>query len=219
MFHVERLKNIISCPVCGASEFSLLLTCKDFTVSKDEFEIKICRTCEFALTSPRPEENELGRYYDSPEYISHSNTKKGLLSKVYQAVRKRTLKGKLKLISHHAKQGRLLDIGCGTGEFLSVCQADGWNVVGIEPSENARQQGKANYKLDVRPEENLSVLPNASFDLITMWHVLEHVPHLNERIQEIRRLLKLDGLLIIAVPNRNSHEDRKSTRLNSSHHS
>lgn len=208
----QKLTTIESCPVCGKGDFQAFLTCKDYTVSKANFSIVTCGACNFALTNPRPSDDTLGAYYESDEYISHSNTKKGLISRLYQSVRKHTLKKKLQLVNRESKmtvagkKGSLLDIGCGTGEFLNTCKQGGWNVMGIEPSPSAREMGKKNYGLDVREEDALAGLPAQSQDVITMWHVLEHVPYLNERIQKLKELLRKDGLVVIAVPNRTSHD-------------
>jgi 2-polyprenyl-3-methyl-5-hydroxy-6-metoxy-1,4-benzoquinol methylase len=194
------------CPICDSDKKSLLLTCIDNTVSKKAFELQECGTCGFVYTSPRPQNSDLGKFYESDEYISHSNTKKGIVSRLYQSVRNRTLRQKLELINSRQKKGALLDIGCGTGEFANVMKLDGWNVRGIEPGDNAREMAKKNFGLDVQPEEAIANIPAGSMDVITMWHVLEHVPDLQGRIQELKSMLKQDGLLIIAVPNRNSHD-------------
>jgi SAM-dependent methyltransferase len=180
------------------------LQCKDNTVSRETFQIVECKSCGFKFTNPRPESSELGRYYKSEEYVSHSNTKKGFINSTYQNVRKYTLLKKLQLISKYYKTGKILDIGCGTGEFLKICNDAKWQTLGIEPDDEARNMGINNFGLDVRKEEDLVKLPNESFDIISMWHVLEHVPDLNGRIEEIKRLLKPNGLIIIAVPNCNS---------------
>lgn len=202
----KNLQKVAECPICGEKEQRAYLSCKDNTVSKINFDIVECAKCSFAFTSPRPADNDLGWYYESEEYISHSNTSKGLVSRLYQMVRKHTLGKKLDLINSEGKKGSLLDIGCGTGEFLNTVQTDGWKTVGIEPSASARKQGIENYKLDVRDENELANLQPKSFDVITMWHVMEHVPHLRERVQKLHELLKDDGVLFVAVPNRNSHD-------------
>ncbi|MCX6310244.1 MAG: class I SAM-dependent methyltransferase [Bacteroidetes bacterium] len=203
---VEKVEKVEKCPVCGGVATELFLACKDHTVSKSSFEIVECKNCGFAYTSPRPIESELGKFYESEEYISHSNTSKGIVSNLYQRVRKHTLAKKLELINSVEKKGALLDIGCGTGEFLNTMKSGGWETIGIEPSPSARKQGVENYNLDVREEKELENFPPNSFNVITMWHVLEHVPHLLERVQKLKDLLKYDGVLIIAVPNRNSHD-------------
>ncbi len=201
-----KVEKVEKCRVCGGVATELFLACKDHTVSKSSFEIVECKNCGFAYTSPRPIESELGKFYESEEYISHSNTSKGIVSNLYQRVRKHTLAKKLELINSVGKKGALLDIGCGTGEFLNTMKSGGWETIGIEPSPSARKQGVENYNLDVREEKELENFPPNSFNVITMWHVLEHVPHLLERVQKLKDLLKYDGVLIIAVPNRNSHD-------------
>lgn len=206
---LEKSKSLVqveNCPICGEKNRQHYLSCLDHTVSKQQFQIVECQKCLFAYTSPRPTENDLGWYYESEEYISHSNTSKGLISRLYQMVRKHTLGKKLSLVNREGKKGALLDIGCGTGEFLNTVKNDGWKTIGIEPSPSARKQGIENYKLDVRDENELVNLMPGSFDVITMWHVMEHVPHLAERVNKLRELLKPDGVLFIAVPNRNSHD-------------
>jgi 2-polyprenyl-3-methyl-5-hydroxy-6-metoxy-1,4-benzoquinol methylase len=194
------------CPICDSDKKSLFLICKDHTVSKKDFELQECGACGFVFTSPRPQNSDLGKFYESDEYISHSNTKKGIVSRLYQSVRNRTLRQKLELINSRQKKGALLDIGCGTGEFANVMKLDGWNVRGIEPGDGAREMAKKNYGLDVQPEEAIKNIPANSMDVITMWHVLEHVPDLQGRVQELKSILRQDGLLLIAVPNRNSHD-------------
>ncbi|MBI3511707.1 MAG: class I SAM-dependent methyltransferase [Bacteroidetes bacterium] len=200
------MNKISSCPICHEKKSDRVFVCMDFTVSKEEFDIRRCLSCGFTFTDPRPDNKDLGKYYESEEYISHSNKKKGFISAVYQRVRRITLNRKLDLINKIRAKSKLLDIGCGTGEFLNKCKVDGWNVVGVEPSSLARKQCVENFHLDVKQEEELKSLPKNSFDVVTMWHVLEHVPGLNERIQEIKGILKDNGVLIIAVPNRNSFD-------------
>lgn len=202
----ENLIVVEKCPICGSEAKKTFISANDHTVSKTDFQIVECGNCGFAYTSPRPAENELGKYYESEDYISHSNTSKGIISRLYQRVRKHTLGKKLKLVNREGKKGLLLDIGCGTGEFLNTVKQDGWKTIGIEPSPSARKQGIENYKLDVREESELENLPANSFDVITMWHVMEHVAHPRERVQKLNELLKSDGVLIIAVPNRNSYD-------------
>lgn len=200
------MQELSNCPICNSTQFSPFLECKDNTVSRETFQIVQCDSCGFKFTNPRPAENELGRYYKSEEYVSHSNTKKGFINSTYQSVRKYTLLKKLQLISKYYKTGRILDIGCGTGEFLNTCKNAKWQTVGIEPDQDAREMAIKNYGLDVRPESDLAALPDSSFDIISMWHVLEHVPKLNERVEELKRLIKPNGVIIIAVPNSDSRD-------------
>jgi 2-polyprenyl-3-methyl-5-hydroxy-6-metoxy-1,4-benzoquinol methylase len=195
------METLRSCPICGSEKSKPYLSCKDYTVSRETFSITQCGDCGFRFTNPRPKASDLGRYYMSEDYISHSNSSKGLVNKLYKGVRNLTLKRKLKIINARVTKGYLLDIGCGTGEFLSVCQKDNWECLGVEPSLQARKYAIDNYGLKVVEEDKLKELPPASFDVITLWHVLEHVPLLNERMQEIKDLLKPKGIIIIAVPN------------------
>jgi 2-polyprenyl-3-methyl-5-hydroxy-6-metoxy-1,4-benzoquinol methylase len=195
------MEKLDKCPVCGDPDFELFYNCIDYTVSRETFSIVRCKSCGFKFTNPRPESNQLGKYYKSEEYVSHSNTKEGFVNSTYQSVRKYTLLKKLQLISKYYKTGDILDIGCGTGEFLNTCKNAGWKATGIEPDVDARNMAINNYGLTVLEESDLANLKDESYDIISMWHVLEHVPKLNERVEELKRLVKKNGLIIIAVPN------------------
>ncbi len=195
------METLTNCPVCNMTKTSFFLACQDYTVSRETFQIVECNSCGFKFTNPRPENDKLGNYYKSEAYISHSNTKKGGVNSVYQLVRKYTLLKKLQLISRYYKTGKILDIGCGTGEFLNVCKNAKWDVIGIEPDLDAKKMAIENYGLNVKEESEIKNLESESFDIISMWHVLEHVPQLNERIEELKRLIKKNGIILIAVPN------------------
>ena len=189
------------CPLCKGVDFAKKLICNDHTTSKENFNIVSCETCHFTFTNPRPLSERLENYYNSDMYISHTNNSKGLFNWTYQNVRNYTIRTKVALLKSVKKGGVHLDIGCGTGEFLNACKKSGFKTKGMEPSEHARKQAIKNYDLAVSKDTDLSQYGNSEFDSISMWHVLEHVPDLNETLFQFSRVLKSDGKLIIAVPN------------------
>ena len=197
-----------TCPICGSSNTHKVLTAKDYTVSLESFDIIHCGHCSGRFTQNVPGNQEIGRYYQSQEYISHSETKKGLINRLYHSVRKITLRSKQNWVKAGTglKQGNLLDIGCGTGAFLSYMKQAGWQVTGLEPDENARQNAKTLYNIEPLPSAELYKLPARQYDAITMWHVLEHVHSLQDYLRQIRVLLKPEGTLLIAVPNYTSQD-------------
>jgi len=200
---MEELK---ACPLCGGSNFKKQFDCIDYTVSKETFSVQSCLSCGFVFTNPRPAPADLGKYYKSDTYISHSDTSKGIVNKLYKLVRGFTLMQKYRLVQPYLEPNTLLDIGCGTGAFLNQCTQLGAKAIGIEPDPDARMYGIETYKIDIRPEEALNEMPDGSFSVITMWHVLEHVVDLHGRVEEIYRLLKADGRAFIAVPNHLSYD-------------
>lgn len=192
--------KISRCPVCDGHDFSLFLTCKDHTVSGESFPIVSCTTCGFLFTNPIPELNVLGNYYKAESYVSHTSSKKGLINFLYQKVRKRTLKQKVSLISRVSKGKKLLDFGCGTGHFLAAARAGGFDVLGLEPDPDARKLAKELNGIQALSRDELQGIEKG-FDMITLWHVLEHLPELNSDIEKLKSLLADDGALLIAVPN------------------
>jgi 2-polyprenyl-3-methyl-5-hydroxy-6-metoxy-1,4-benzoquinol methylase len=175
------------------------LTVKDYSVSKETFDLYHDETLDMLITHPQPSLENLGKYYESEDYISHTDNKRSLFEKLYHFIKSIALKNKLNLInSLQPNKGRILDIGAGTGDFLSVAKNAGWQTIGVEPSDRAKAIAK---NKGVSFVEETSKLENHSFDVISMWHVLEHVPDLDKQIKELKRLLKPTGTLIIAVPN------------------
>ena len=198
--------NVQQCPVCDGKTFSPFLTCTDFFVSGEKFQIKQCNSCGFKITENIEDEDNIGSYYQSDNYISHSNTSKGIVNSVYHAVRKYMLARKRRLIEKvtSLKTGQILDVGTGTGFFLNEMKQNGWQVTGTEKSNDARDFAKKEFNLKNLPSEKLFTLKDKSFDVVTLWHVLEHIHQLNENMETFARLLKTDGKLIIAVPNHDS---------------
>ena len=198
----ERLEY---CPVCGKSEFKNFLVVADNAVSKESFVIVECENCHFKFTNPRPDTESIGAYYESEDYISHSNTKNGLINRAYHVVRSITTNQKVELINRYAPaKGNVLDYGCGTGVFLTACKKDGWEVRGVEPNEGARQSASTDTGEIIAAD--LQDIEGEKYDVITLWHVLEHIHTLNETIDQLINCLQDDGTLIIAVPNADSHD-------------
>lgn len=198
------------CPNCGNENIFHTISAKDYTVSGEEFEIWECKNCTIRFTQNIPEQENIGRYYQSENYISHSDTKKGLVNNLYHKVRKITLQQKKKLVesSTQKSKGTILDLGAGTGAFLNTMKQAGWNSIGIEPDETARARAFQLYEIQLKESQDFFSLINESIDAITLWHVLEHVHKLHQYVEKFRELLKPDGKLFIAVPNYTS-EDAK----------
>lgn len=171
---------------------------KDYSVSKEIFELHHNPEYDLLITFPKPTLEKLPSYYESEDYISHTDGKRSLFERMYHTIKNIALKNKVKLINTQSQKGTLLDIGAGTGDFLVVAKNDGWDTIGIEPSEKAKTIA---INKGVNFAANLSDLEDHSFDVITMWHVLEHVPNLDEYILELKRLVKPTGTILIAVPN------------------
>jgi SAM-dependent methyltransferase len=180
------------------------LTVKDHLVSNEEFTLVYDGKNKMLVTKPHPEGSKLIQYYESDQYISHTDSKKGVVSFLYHLVKNIALKNKLNLISSLKKNAQsILDIGAGTGDFLNFVSPVFTTVIGVEPNQKARELAR---QKGVLLEENLKDIKEKSFDVITMWHVLEHMPNLEETIQKIETLLKPNGILLVAVPNFNSFD-------------
>lgn len=175
---------------------------KDHSVSQESFELLYNDDLDMLETFPQPSTDKLPDYYKSDDYISHTDGKRNVFEKVYHLVKGIALKRKMKLINSVSKNTTsLLDIGCGTGDFLQVAYESGWTITGIEPNEQARAIANKKTNHSVFDSEQLFNLQSQSFDVITLWHVLEHLPNLETHFSLFRKLLKSDGVLIIAVPN------------------
>jgi 2-polyprenyl-3-methyl-5-hydroxy-6-metoxy-1,4-benzoquinol methylase len=180
------------------------LTVIDYSVSKETFDLYYDQDLDLLITSPQPSPENLGRYYESNDYISHTDSKRSLFEKAYHFVKGIALKNKLNLINNcSSSKGNLLDIGAGTGDFLLTAKQNGWETIGVEPSEKAK--GIAIGK-GIKFSDSTQDLESHSYDVITMWHVLEHVPNLEIQIKELKRLVKPNGTIIIAVPNFKSYD-------------
>ncbi len=208
MFHVKQIPHmaeIISiCPVCDNTAFSPFLPVKDYFLSKEDFSILSCNACGFRFVSPRPAKSEINKYYQSDEYISHGADKGDLISRIYKVARMVSIRRKFRILEKYTAGIKILDIGCGTAEFLSYCQKRGYNTTGIEPNDKARGFAKSINSVNTFEQVELLEGMNGSFNCITMWHVLEHIHNLNELITQVKQLLAPRGIFIVAVPNSNS---------------
>lgn len=204
---MEQLKliSIPSCPSCGHSSSSPHLTCKDFTFSQKEFSLVKCDACALVFTNPRPVEEENHLYYKAADYISHTNSTKGLIGFLYKQVRKVNLKRKVEVLKKHKSGKNILDIGCGTGFFPKAAEAAGYISTGLEPDPDALKFACEQNKVKAYPLEKLADL-GPEFHTVTMWHVLEHVYHLKPQLGQINRVILPGGLLVIALPNYKSFD-------------
>lgn len=183
------------------------LTTKDYSVSGETFQLIYNVDLDILETSPKPKDENLSAYYKSEDYISHTNAKRNVFEWVYQFIRNIALKRKLNLISSfQTEMKKVLDVGCGTGHFLEKAQANGWQITGIEPNANARVIANKKTNNSVFDTSELQHLQPNSFDVITLWHVLEHLPNLKEQIRQLKALLKPNGRLVVAVPNYKSYD-------------
>jgi len=200
--------NYGHCSCCGSVVISKIFSCKDYTVSQQLFELWECGNCTFRFTQNVPDASNIAPYYQSAEYVSHSDTKRGLINRLYHIVRNYTLTSKRDLLTKATglKHGVLLDVGAGTGAFANVMQSAGWNITGLEPDTTARANASTNYDLKLQESNEIYNLKQNTFDAITMWHVLEHVHDLNGYLEKYLQILKPAGRIIIAVPNYRSHD-------------
>ncbi len=200
--------NYAYCPCCGSDNMFHKLTAKDHTVSEEKFEVWHCNACSIRFTQNIPDQSSIGRYYQSENYISHTDTKKGLINSIYHIVRKRTLHQKQRLVEKFTgyKNGNLLDLGAGTGAFSSHMKDAGWNVIGLEPDETTRLRAFELHGISLQGTDALFISAPASFEAVSMWHVLEHVHALHDYLEQINRVLKPSGKAFIAVPNYTSFD-------------
>lgn len=204
-FHVEHttMERLERCLLCGSIDLVNAATVEDHSISKENFNVCECGSCGYRFTNPRPNQELLPRYYESESYISHSNTSKSLRDKLYQVARKWSLAKKSATIGSYVPSASVLDIGCGTGDFLASLQTKGYHVMGIEPNATARHQATQLHQLVVLPSLD-AVSSLEQFQVLTMWHVLEHMPDPRQTIKRAFALLQQGGYLFIAVPIRNS---------------
>lgn len=198
-------ETLEKCPVCSSKSLTIELNVKDYFLSKENFNISKCTQCSFLFTNPRPLEKNIGNYYKSEEYISHSNKGTTLINYVYKLARYITLSGKLKLINSITDDKTILDYGCGTGDFLNSCKKNQWKINGFEPEKSARDIASEVNQIEIF--STLNQLDSIKkINLITLWHVLEHIPNLNSTLNKLTSKLEDAGTILIAVPNYKSYD-------------
>lgn len=214
MFHVEQSDvnhvsrgtnacNLTACPICQGSEFSVVLTTKDHTVTQETFKVLRCTECEFTFTNPQPIPSELHKYYASDAYVSHSETKQGLINRIYHIAQRRNLHNKYSLCNRLSPNGAWADYGSGAGAFVQFSAARGKDITGFEPSEVGRTQA---HKKGVQCHP-IEAFPNQKkYACITMWHVLEHIPDFIQILKTLSGEIEPNGILVIAVPNHKSQD-------------
>ncbi|MGI4833719.1 MAG: class I SAM-dependent methyltransferase [Janthinobacterium lividum] len=200
----------MACPICGSTNLQPRLRVPDRSVSQETFVLDECQRCGFLFTNPRPDAASIGRYYESAAYVSHNARAGGLVNQVYRVARFFTVRYKTRLITrlNGGQPGRLLDYGCGTGHFLAQARRAGWAVTGLEPNPQARADAAARVGQPIGEPAELAELPPASFDVITLWHVLEHVHALDDTLTQLLAALRPGGQLLVAVPNAASYDAR-----------
>jgi len=201
-------ESIVHCPVCNNSHTYFALKVKDHSVSGEYFDVYECSRCSLRFTHHAPPGDKIGIYYESEDYISHSNTRRGFVNTLYHSVRRHTLSVKFHQIEKFTglKIGHHLDIGAGTGAFVQYMNEHGWKSQGIEPDLKARELAMTHHKTRLLPAEMFETMLPETFDAVRMWHVLEHVHELFPYLHKVKNILKPRGLAFIAVPNYTSYD-------------
>ena len=196
------------CPWCNSENNSKFLELKDYFLTQENFEILECNDCKLLFTTPCPAPDKIGDYYKSDDYLSHNESKKGIVPQIYNLVKKVNIKNKFNITvnGQQTTDNSILDIGCGVGDFLNYAKEKGCDITGIEPSEDARKIAEEKLSTKIFSPEELQNLPNESFDIVTMWHVLEHVADLKTEIHHLERIVKKNGRLVLALPNYKSFD-------------
>ncbi|HEX4888119.1 MAG TPA: class I SAM-dependent methyltransferase [Luteibaculaceae bacterium] len=194
------------CPLCKHPNTEPYLTATDFTVSSERFHINRCPNCTALFTQNPPDESQIGPYYESDQYVSHSENKSGIINYLYHQVKKFNIRKKFNLVSAYTNGINVIDYGCGTGDFLSFCATKGWHAQGYEINDLARTKANRNLKITVASPEKLDEYPTGQANVITLWHVLEHIYPIHSLIKTLKNKLDDNGILVIAVPNPNSFD-------------
>jgi|TARA_Y100000310_G_scaffold316658_1_gene368632 2-polyprenyl-3-methyl-5-hydroxy-6-metoxy-1,4-benzoquinol methylase len=196
--------QVEQCPVCAGEKLAVVFAARDHVVTQEEFKVLECDGCGLRLTSPVPDKDETDRYYESENYTPHAASGGGNFA--YRTVRKLMLARKRNLVTTETKmhRGRILDVGCGSGEFLHAMHRAGWEVDGIDASEVARREVSERYAVTLRSPEEWFAGSEEEYDVITFWHAFEHIPNPNDYLRQVTSSLRDDGTLVLGLPNWNS---------------
>lgn len=185
------MPRYVGCNICGLNNTEI------FQEAEPPFKVVKCKNCGLVYTNPQPDRKLIDEHYQEKYYKEW----------IEKQMEKRIpmWKKRLKALNKYKKKGRLLDVGSGIGTFLKLARKEGFKVCGTEISEFASKYVKNNLKIDIfRGDLEEAHFPHESFDVVTMWHTLEHLPNPKATLEEIHRILKKGGLLVVAVPNLNN---------------
>lgn len=201
-------KNIISCPICSGTSLQTKSKVKDHSISKEIFELTECQNCGFLFTNPQPSGEQLWKYYESENYVSHSKTSKGFINYWYKQLQGLNLKLKFDVVKKYVPRGTWIDYGAGAGDFVKYVKQHKIEVIGLEPNEKARKTARE-QNVDLLEPDSIDNIKAGSISCITLWHVLEHIPDFSEVLTQLSALLKENGILVLALPNYKSRDAQK----------
>jgi 2-polyprenyl-3-methyl-5-hydroxy-6-metoxy-1,4-benzoquinol methylase len=200
-------EKLSKCPLCKSVLFLNDTQIEDYSVSHEKFKLSKCSNCELKFTNPRPTQNDIAPYYDFPEYYSHEDKISNITQAIYSYIRKYAVNSKVELFNTlKPTKGNLLDYGCGTGELVAKAKSKGWNVEGVEPNDKARNYASDKTQITIKKEFEST---EQTYDVISLFHVLEHIHELRKTIKKLVTNLKSGGYIIIAVPNPESFDAKK----------
>lgn len=186
----------IKCALCGSEDYSVVLTSEDYRLhtTDEKFDLVRCRRCGLVYVNPRPTKEKMGEFY-SRDYYGKQDRLAEIMVKLLHNM-------KIQKIMSFKKKGRILDVGCGDGEFLLHFKERGWEAYGVDLSEASyrlarKKLGRYVFNCELKDCH----FPDSYFDLITLNHVLEHMLDPNEELREVHRILKDDGILLLSTPN------------------
>jgi 2-polyprenyl-3-methyl-5-hydroxy-6-metoxy-1,4-benzoquinol methylase len=204
-----KIKDLTTAPVtcgfCGTAADTRRFA-RRIARGEGSYDVFFCSRCRIGSTVPFPSPEVLSRLYASGSYRSADGTR---FHPVLESLVRHFTAGKTRRIRRlHGSRGAVLDIGCGRGLLLDLMKQDGWRVTGVEFNDDTASYARTVYALNVISPQEMMALPDESCDVITLYHVLEHLPDPTAVLRTCRRLLAPRGLLVIAVPNLSSLQAR-----------